>query len=95
MMRLLFGRGRKKPAPRNLPDGESIRDTRVGDVVVIQGLALVYDDLYFVVENVYRYEGSGIIWYELVVADADKRVWLEWVDDGGNCSSPPRMTERR
>ena len=62
MMRLLFGRSRKKPAPGNLPDGESIRDTRVGDVVVIQGLALDYDDLYFVVGNVYCYESSGIIW---------------------------------
>ena len=32
MMRLAFGRGREKPAPRYLPDGGSISDTRVGDV---------------------------------------------------------------
>ena len=82
MLRSLFGRGKKRPAPGNLPPGDTIRDARVGDVVTIQGLALEYDDAYFVVENVHRYGGNRIIWFELVVADADRRIWLEWSDDG-------------
>ncbi len=82
MLRSLFGRGKKRPAPRNSPPENTIRDSRVGDVVVIQGLALEYDNAYFVVENVHRYGGNGVIWHELVVADADRRVWLEWSDDG-------------
>ena len=83
MMRSLFGRGKKKPEPRGQSAGESIRDARVGDVVVVQGLDLDYDEVYFLVENLHRYGGNGIIWYELVLADAEKKVWLEWVDDGG------------
>ncbi len=80
MLRSLFGRGkRKEPPPARVEN--SIRDARVGDVVVVNGFALEYDDCYFVVENVHRYGGGGIIWYELVVADADNRLWLEWSED--------------
>ena len=82
MLRSLFGRGRKRPQTGGAPVETTIREARVGDVVVIQGLALEYDDCFFVVENVHRYGGNGIIWFELVVADADNRVWLEWSDDG-------------
>ena len=82
MLRSLFGRGKRRRDPANLPLETSIRDARVGDVVVIQGLALEYDDCYFVVENLHRYGGNGIVWYELVAADADNHLWLEWSDDG-------------
>lgn len=83
MLRSLFGKGRKRSPAPNLPAQDTVRDARVGDVVTVRGLALEYDDLYFVVEHLHRYGGRGIIWYELVVADADNRVWLEWGDDGG------------
>ncbi len=82
MLRSLFGKGRKKPPLGNPGPGNTVRDARVGDVVMIQGLALEYDDAYFVVENVHRYGGNGIVWYELIVADANRRVWLEWSNDG-------------
>ena len=82
MLRSLFGRGKKRESPPNSRIENSIRDARVGDVVVIQGFALEYDDCYFVVEELHRYGGSGIIWYELVVADAENRIWLEWSEDG-------------
>ena len=82
MLRSLFGGNRRRREPVNLPRETTLRDARVGDVVVIQGLALEYDDCYFVVEHLHRYGGNGVIWYELVVADADNRVWLEWSDDG-------------
>ena len=82
MLRSLFGRGKKRPDPSNSPPETTIRDSQVGDVVVIQGLALEYDDAYFVVENAHRYWGNGVTWHELVVADGDRRVWLEWSDDG-------------
>lgn len=82
MLRSLFGRGKKRPPPAPVP-GNTLRDAQVGDVVVVHGLSLEYDSLYFVVENIHRYGGSRVIWYELVVADADQRLWLEWLDEGG------------
>ena len=81
MLRSLFGKGKKKRESTDVRLETSIRDARVGDVVVIQGLALEYEDCYFVVENIHRYGGSGIVWHEIVVADADKRIWLEWSED--------------
>ena len=82
MLRSLFGRGKKKQEPTSARLECTIRDARVGDVVVVKGFALEYEDCYFVVENVHRYGGSGIAWYELVVADAENRLWLEWSEDG-------------
>ena len=84
MLRSLFGRGRKRPTTPSPRVETSIRDARVGDVLVIQGLALEYDDCYFVVENVHRYGGNRITWYELIVADAENRIWLEWSEDGND-----------
>ena len=81
MLRSLFGRGKRRQASPSIPIQSTIRDARVGDVVVVQGFALEYDDCYFVVENVHRYGGSGIVWHELVVADSENRLWLEWSED--------------
>ncbi len=81
MLRSLFGRGKRRPQAAGQRVVSSIRDARVGDVVTIQGFALEYDDCYFVVENVHRY-GGGMVWFEVVAADASNRIWLEWSDDG-------------
>ena len=83
MLRSLFGRGRKRPAPSQSPPDNTLRAARAGDVVVVNGLSLEYDDVYFVVENLHRYGGNGLIWYELVMADGPNRLWLEWADEGG------------
>ncbi len=80
MLRSLFGRG-KKDRPGK-PAITSIRDARVGDVVVVQGLAPEYDNAYFVVDQLHRYGGNGMVWFEAVMADASRRIWLEWADDG-------------
>ena len=82
MLRSLFGRGRRRPQGSGMPVETTIRDARPGDVVVIQGFRLEYDDCYFVVENVHRYGGNRIVWFELVMADGDNRIWLEWSNDG-------------
>ena len=95
MMRSLFGRGRKKPEPRGQSAGESIRDARVGDVVVVQGLDLDYDEVYFLVENLHRYGGNGIIWYELVLADAEKRSGWSGLTTVESFTSPLQTTGRR
>ena len=81
MLRSLFGRGKRRQASPSTPIESTVRDARVGDVIVVQGFALEYDDCYFVVENVHRYGGSGIVWYELVVADSENRLWIEWSED--------------
>ena len=81
MLRSLFGRGKKRPPAAQLP-GNTIRAAQVGDVLVVQGLALEYDSLYFVVENIHRYGGNRLSWFELEVADAEHRLWLEWQEEG-------------
>ncbi len=92
----LMGRGNNRPAgiaDRAVADN-SIRAAQVGDVVVVQGLHLDYDDAYLLVEQLHRYAGSGIEWRELVAADAQRRVWLEWSGDGNNLFVTA-ATERR
>ncbi len=80
----LLGRRRYQPSGQTgrLAD-TTIRAARAGDVVVVQGLHLDYDDAYLVVEHVHRYAGVGnsIEWREVVAADAGRRVWLEWSVD--------------
>ena len=81
MFRGLFGRGRRKrdqtpPAPQD----ESIRAARVGDVLTISGLGLEYEDRYFFVERRHRYTSGPDSWYELVCADGDTRVWIDWTE---------------
>ena len=81
MLRSLFGK--KKRGGRSsasAPQDDSIRATRVGDVVSITGLALEYDDLYFFVEKIHRYTSDADTWYELLCVDGDNRVWIDWTD---------------
>lgn len=80
MFRSLFGKKKgKRPAPsQNLSLNDSIKDARVGDVFSIQGLSLEYDDIYFYLERIDRYESPGGVWYELSGVDGDNRVWVEW-----------------
>ncbi len=79
MFKSLFGK-KKRPAPtaQNLAVNDSIRDAKVGDVFLIQGLSLEYDDVYFFIEDVDRYESPSGAWYEVVGSDGDKKVWIEW-----------------
>ena len=85
MLRKLFGRKRKPQyAPsQNASATDSIRVAVVGDVLVIKGLSLEYDDAYFFIEQVDRYEGPAGTSYELVAADGDNKVWVEWSDEDG------------
>ncbi len=80
MFRSLFGKRKgKRPAPsQNLSLNDSIKDARVGDVISIQGLSLEYDDIYFYLERIDRYESPGGAWHELSGVDGDNRVWIEW-----------------
>ena len=80
MFRPLFGRKTKsRPSPsRNLSLSDSIKDARTGDVFTIQGLSLEYDDVYFFIEKIDRYENASGVWYEITGADGDNQVWVEW-----------------
>lgn len=80
MFRSLFGRRRgKRPAPsQNLSPNDSIKDAKVGDVISVQGLSLEYDDIYFFLERIDRYETPGGTWHELFGVDGDNRIWVEW-----------------
>ena len=84
LLNRLRGRNRNQPSgqPPRLADA-TIRAAQVGDVVVVQGLHLDYDDAYLVVEHVHRYADSGnsVEWREVVAGDAQRRVWLEWSED--------------
>ena len=55
----------------------------VGDVVVIVGFSPTYEDAFFIIESIGRYESSVSKWYELTGVDGDRRVGIEWSDDDG------------
>ena len=80
MLRSLFGRGKKKREPVGPPVDESIRSARVGDVVTFSGLSLEHDERLFYVERVHRYTSAADTWYELLCADGEERLWLDWTD---------------
>ena len=44
----------------------------------VQGLSLEYDDIYFYLERIDRYETPGGVWHELFGVDGENRVWIEW-----------------
>ncbi len=80
MFRSLFGR-KTKNRPSTSPDlslSDSIKDAKAGDVFTIQGLSLEYDDVYFFIEKIDRYESPSGVWYEITGADGDNQVWVEW-----------------
>ena len=80
MLRSLFGRGRKKREPVGPPVDESIRAARVGDVVTISGYSVEHDERLFYVERIHRYSSPSDTWHELLCADGDERLWLDWTD---------------
>ena len=80
MLRSLFGRGKKRREPAGPPVDESIRAARVGDVVTFAGLSLEHDERLFYVERIHRYSTAADTWYELLCADGDDRLWLDWTD---------------
>ena len=79
MFKSLFGKKNKRvPASKNISETDSIRDASVGDVFLIQGLSLEYDDAYFFIEEIDRYETPSGEWYEVAGADGENKVWVEW-----------------
>ena len=82
MLRSIFGRGKKRRgrASGGLPQDDSIKAAIVGDVLSIVGLSLEYDDVYFFVERIHRYKSDADTWHEVVCADEDNRVWIDWTD---------------
>ena len=80
MLRSLFGRGKKKREPSGSPPDESIRAARVGDVVTFSGLSLEHDERLFYIERIHRYSTAADSWYELLCADGDTRLWVDWTD---------------
>ena len=82
----MFGslfRKRKKTGPASGSLSDSIKDGRVGDVFTVTGLSLEYEDSYFIIEKMNRYEGYSGESYELLGVDGDKRLWVQWSDAGG------------
>ena len=82
MFKNLFGKRGKRDSDAS-KDDESIRAARPGDVVVISGFAPALEDAYFVVDKRNRYEASFGKWYELIGADGDRHVAIEWSDIDG------------
>ena len=82
MLDSLFGRRKKRrPSASGSPQpDETIRSAGVGDVVVISGFSPTYEDAYFLIESVSRYESAFGKWYELRGADGDRKVGIEWSD---------------
>ena len=81
MFQSLFGKGKKRKKPP--AEDQTIRSAQVGDVVVIEGFSPTYEDAYFIIEEVNRYESRVAKWYELIGVDGERRVGIEWSDDDG------------
>ena len=80
MLRSLFGRGKKRREPVGPAPDESIRSARVGDVLTISGYSVEYDERLFFIERIHRYSSPSDTWYELLCADGDTRLWIDWTD---------------
>ena len=80
MLRSLFGRGRNRREPVAPAPDESIRSARVGDVLTISGYSVEYDDRLLFIERIHRYTSPSDTWYELLCAEGDARLWLDWTD---------------
>ncbi len=78
----LFGKRKKKRVdPSTLVD--SIVDARPGDVFTVSGYDLELEDSYLIIDQLDRYESGPTVWYEIRGEDGDKKLWLNWSDDGG------------
>ena len=82
MFKSLFG-GRKKRPPESSTLVDSIKDARGGDVFTVSGLSIEYEESYFIIEKLNRYESSVGQWHEALGADGENKLWLQWSDHGG------------
>lgn len=82
MLDSVFGRKKRKPTGVTSPP-ESVKDAAVGDVFTVMGFDVEYDDGYYLIETKNRYSTQYSQWYELVAADADRKLWVYWSNDGG------------
>ena len=80
MLRSLFGRGRNRREPVAPAPDESIRSARVGDVLIISGYSVEYDDRLLFIERIHRYSSPSDTWYELLCVEDDARLWIDWTD---------------
>ena len=92
MLRSLFGKKKKRPASAETT--ETVADARVGDVLTISSASVTYEDAYFIVEKVNRYEGYAGESHELLGVDGDTRLWVEWSGQGSAVSIAVRSEER-
>ena len=73
--------GRKKRRPKSAAQDETLSSAGVGDVFTIAGYSLDYEDTYFLIEKRNRYASASGEWHELLGAEGDKKLWLEWAGD--------------
>ncbi len=78
----LFGR-KKKRRYEDTAASENIRDAAAGDVFTVTGHAVEYEDSYFIVEQVNRYQSAVGTWREALGADGESRVWVSWSEEAG------------
>ena len=82
MFNSLFRR-KKRPPKSTTGLGETIADAAIGDVITVSGLAGEYEDAYLIVEKFNRYKSSVGGWREILGVEGEKRLWVQWSDQGG------------
>ena len=92
MLRSLFGRKKKRPASTETM--ETIADARVGDVFTVSSASVTYEDAYFIVEKINRFEGYAGESHELLGVDGETRLWVEWSGRGSTLSIALRLEDR-
>ena len=81
MVGKLFGRKKRPSTPAD--SVETIDGARQGDVFTISGLSLEFDDSYFIIEKLNRYESAFGTWKEVLGVEGENRVWVQWSSAGG------------
>ena len=70
--------GKKRKSSKSESDSDSISGAAVGDVFTVTDLSIEYEDSYFVIEKLNRYQSDWGEWYEILGVDGDKRLWVYW-----------------
>ncbi len=78
----ILGRRRRRPdsTPAHRTEQDNLSSAGVGHVVTLPGQAPDHDDPYLIIERVQRYSGTGGEWTEIVAANSQRRVWIEYTE---------------
>ena len=80
----LFGKRKRAGTRDSRSVSDSIGDGQLGDVFTVTGLSIEYEDSYFIIEKLNRYEGYSGTYSEFLGVDVNKKLWVQSSVKGQN-----------